>query len=184
MLEIFLILAMIPIMAAKRGRRRRYTGRFVAIRVNGQMVLGTLADVTVIKQNLNSGASDNEWYAISLDLTIAVSALTAGEGPLIVGVCNSNLSVTQVKEALEADTTDFNSVDSQEASRRQVRDFGQFSGLNTNEVLFDGRPRRVKLKMKIFAGENVAIFIYNQAGGALTTGAAITWQGKMYGRIQ
>ncbi len=183
MLEIFLIIIglLIPLGAARKRRRR---GKFIAARVSGTMALGTLSIAIVIAQDLNTGAADNEYFAHSCDLVVGTRGFTAGEGPILIGLAHSGYSVTEIKEALEANGTDFGSPTVMEQNNRMVRDHGLFPIITATEIMNDGRPKRTKLRFRVEDGNDVVIFAYNQSGATLTTGGQIFWNGKVYLTLQ
>ncbi len=159
----------------KRGRSKNF---FVS-KVNAQLSLSTLTNDTVITGVLLNLTQDA--YLISADLTWSILNLTAGEGPLRVGLNNSILSVTEIAEALDASPNSQDDRIAIERTRRPVRDAGQFPGLNSEEVLNNGNIFRTKVKMVITSARNLEIFARNLSGATLTTGSQINVVGKVYG---
>jgi len=148
------------------------------------MALGTLADATVVAADLSPSESveGNTLFAISADLLIAIHGMTAGQGPIIVGCSHDDYSVTEIKEALEADNLDFTNKTEGERARRQVREWGQFAVVSTDEVLNDGKPLRVFIRIPMELGHQVKIWAFNKSDAPLTTGGLLDWTGKLFVR--
>lgn len=162
---------------AKRKNRKG----FVAIPFSIQLALGTLANETVLMSSILSSLAE-DLYVISIDVWTAIRALTAGEGPIFCGICHGDYSVTEVKECLEANVVNPDDKIAVEHSRRQVRKYGVFHGLNTEEVLNDGKSQRVKVRFTVGSGQNFSFWAYNNSGAALTTGAQVEIMGTIYGK--
>jgi len=148
--------------------------------VNEQISLGTLADEVVVSQTLLN-LEQQAWIS-SADLTWALREFTAGEGPIQVGLAAGSLTVTEIKEGLEASPSSQSDVTANEQAKRRIRDAGSFNGSGAIEVLNDGKPIRSKIRW--MAGMNamdVDFWAKNRGGAALTTGAVIEVTGKVYG---
>ncbi len=163
------------------------TKGLIGIPVNVQLSLSTLGDETVLMVDLIAGAASLDkriwWY--SFKGFVAISGLTAGEGPIEVGGAHSDLSVTEVGEALDAQAAvNIDDIIARERGRRPVRSWGLFAGLNTNEYL-NNQSGSVKKSLKFSTGEDSepAMWVRNHAGGVLTTGAAVSIFGKIWGRM-
>lgn len=180
MLEYLLILLLaIPVMAAKRRKRRR-NSNFVALPVDVSLALGTLGSGTVIASAMTN-LGQTRFRVISVDILWSMRGLTAGEGPLEVGIANNNLSVTEIGEMLDASPTSQTDIIAMERLRRPVRNSGVFAGLAANEALNDGRKMRTKLSTVLNEGVELAFYVRNKSGSALTTGGVIQCTGKVYG---
>ncbi len=160
------------------GRRGRNANFFVS-KVNTSIALGALVNNTVIGGTLIDLAQDA--YLISADLTWSLHNLTAGEGPIAVGLNNNALSVAEIGEALDASPTSQSDIITKEQASRPVRNAGQFPGLNTEEVLNNGGIRRVKLKFVLSQSQDLSAWARNLADATLTTGAILQVIGKVYG---
>jgi len=167
-------------MAKRRGGRKG--SRFAAIPVDVGMALSTLAANTVIQQELMP--LDQDAYLISADLQVSINGLTAGEGPIAVGMCSDILSDAQVLEALEAAPTSEADRIAREQASRPVRRVGQFGGQSTDEVLNNGTSFKTTLKFRSANGSDLALYAHNKAAGALTTGAFVHFTGIVYLRWQ
>ncbi len=163
--------------------KHKSRGRFRAIPFSVTLPLLTLADEVVLAVNMFPNNSTVQTYCISADCLWAIRGVTAGEGPLQVGYAHGDYSVSEIKEALEAGAS-FDPGDKveQEQARRLVRRAGQFDGQSATEVLNDGRPKRTKLGITITQGFNLALWVKNKRGGAMTTGAVLELSGTLYVR--
>ncbi len=166
-------------MPKKGSRKRASTARFQVIKFNANLALTTLGSTTVLTQVLSALSQD--FYAVSADCRWAIRGLTAGEGPLVVGYANSDLSVTEIAEGLDASPSSESDIIARERTRRPVRSAGTFSGVATEEVLNNGKPIRTKLKFNLANSLEVNAWIRNESGAVLTTGAVLEMQGKIYG---
>ncbi len=69
-------------------------------RVDHEETLGTLAAADVQANNL-ADTLDEEAFLISCDLSWTHRNLTAGEGPLVVGVCHGDYAASEIEAYLE-----------------------------------------------------------------------------------
>ena len=170
-------------MTKKKKYAKKNRKGFVAIPFETAVNLSTLANDDVL--SVASMASFGEdIYIISVDCLFSIRGLTALEGPLQFGFAHSDLTDTEIKEALEAELTDPDDIIAKERARRPVRRAGQFSGLNTDDIFNDGRVKRVKIKFSVGDGFTLDAWIKNRSGSALTTGANVGVTGTLYGRWQ
>lgn len=161
--------------------RRKRNRNFTAIPVKMELALAALADNTVLTGDL-LGTLGRGLYVVSADLTWSLRDKTAGQGPINVGICHGDYSVTEVAEALSS-WTDPDDKIATEKARRLVRRVGVFSGNNsTEESLNDGKPIRTKVKIAIGDGQSLKAFALNDSGAALTTGSILQCYGMIYGR--
>lgn len=167
--------------AKHKGKGR---GRFAAVRCEANLALSTLANVTVIRVGLHDITAVRGLWSISCDLNIALKGMTAGEGPLIIGVSHSDYTVGEIKECLEADTLDFGNKVEMEQAQRKVREFGVISAVGVAEALNDGKQIRVKTGFYLEEGKGLDLWVWNKSGGSLAGGAVITGIGKHYVRWQ
>ncbi len=167
-------------MAKKRSTRRK---GFKAITLDEEWTLATLAASTLLSQG-GGIASDIDLFAISMDVLCSMRGLTVGEGPIIIGIANSDYTDAEIEEYIEnaARWTRADMI-AMERSRRQIRKIGQFSGNFADEVLNDGKKIRVKLRYAIYEGQSVNFWAYNASDGTLTTGAEINIFGQIYTRL-
>ncbi len=179
-------------MPAKRSyaRKQSRSKNFVAIPFNGTVVLGTLADQSVITDDILGGNLTENFYAISADLLAEIKGLTAGEGePMVCGYAHGDYSATEVAENLNV--VFLGPVDKivQERTRRLVRKAGAFLGNDDNtqtnmRLIGAGGSRIVRTKLRFLLNESksLSIFVQNISTGALTTGASLVYSGTLYGR--
>ncbi len=179
MLEILVAAAIgLVLMAKKRPQRRgRKWLRGVVLEA---LVVGTLANSTLIGGNVTDTVSEKSWLA-SLYAVWTVRGGTSGEGPLRVGVAHSDYSDAEVEEWIENNGSwDEGDLVQQEVARRKIRYVGAFQMLSPDEVLNDGRIIRTKLGWIADSGESLKIWAYNASGAApMTTGAIVGVAGEV-----
>ncbi len=168
-------------MPAKRGRKRTRRN-FTALPFQSQLSLSTLADNTILIDDLFGSALLEDLSIISVDAFFALRTGTAGEGPIVVGYAHGDLTATEIKEKLTANLFDPDDIIAKERSRRPVRDAGIFPVLSLPEVLNNGNPLRTPIRFLVGSGKSFNIWVWNQSGGNLTTGMILETQGKVYGR--
>ncbi len=177
MLLIYITLIAMLVMARRRPRRRRWTSDMRKVPIFHTLSLSTLATLTVLNANALT-TSDNEYRVLSATMTWSLAGLTAGEGPLIFGYAHGDYSVTEIKEALEAENTiDRGDKVAAEQGNRLVRRVGSFSGLGTETEFNDGKPMRMRLNWVIAEGRTLNYWVYNFSGGTLTDGSAVIVMG-------
>ncbi len=181
MIEIAMMCAVILLASKHTSRKRRYNPNFVGIRVNNSVALSTLADGAVLKLTLMQVTQ--EFYAITGHLSYSIRDLAAGEGPLLIGLAHGDYTVTEIKEAIEADQTSQGTKIEQEQTRRKVRDVGFVGGAaSAEDALFDhGRIQKTKMGFHLEDGQNAVAWVQNLTGATLTTGAFLEVTGKIYG---
>lgn len=163
--------------------RRRYSKGFVAIPFFATLAIGTLSDGVAALSGLLGATLGEDLFITSIKAAWSMEAHTAGEGPYSVGFHHSDLSVTELVEGLTAQQTDPDDIIANERGRRPARKVGTFSGLNTDEVLNDGRPIKTKIKWSVGDGHNPAMYCLSHATST-TTGTVINCQGTIFGRWQ
>ncbi len=170
------------VLAAKR-KRRRADGNFQVVREESEITLGTLAANTAIEATGITLAMDCRWH--SADILATLDELTSAEGPVMLGIAPANMTVTELKEALEASPTTKWDYPAVEHAKRPVRLLGQFQqGAAVSGLIFNnGNPKRVRLPISVLvsAGDKLPqVFAWNRSGAALTTGAVVRFQMKHY----
>lgn len=179
----FVVVSLILTFALALGvakRRRRKSKGFQAVRINQAVTVGALADGALISSVCPDVVTTEKW-AIATKLMVSMRDHTAGEGPLIVGLAHNDYSDAEMLEWHGA-TGSWDTSDkiAQEQARRKCRNIGEFSGLNTEEVLNDGRPIKTKLKFRIEEGKTLDFFVINESGAQLTTGTVVRLTGWLY----
>ncbi len=162
--------------------KRKRNVKFSVIKFDFNRTLTTLADGALTSINLLTSSVNRECYVISVDTYWTIKGLAAGEGPLEVGYAHSDLSVTEISEALSAEPGSPGEIIEREQASRPVRFAGMFSGIGTNEVLNNGKAIRTKLGFTLDDAQNVLMYVANLAGQTLTTGASIRGIGRLYVR--
>ncbi len=144
------------------------------------VTLGALAaaDLAV---GAETGVVVDRYYAISGDLTASIDGLTAGEGPIRVGVAHSDYTAQQIEDWIENSASwDEGDLPAQEITRRKIRELGTFGDGATNQVLNDGKPQRIPLRMTLTEGDTLQSWAYNESSATLTTGSVVEINGKVY----
>ncbi len=179
-LGLVLLVAIVP-MAKRRSKRRWSPGNFIN-RVVSSLQLLTTASNTLVGGALTN-VSDNEYRAISLKMTWALSDFTAGEGPITVGVAHGDYTDAEIEEWFES-TQSMTRADKieQEQGSRLCRQVGTFPGILGNEVLNDGKPITTRMNWAIPSGIALKMWAFNSGPGTLTTSAEVNATGQLFGR--
>ncbi len=149
------------------------------VRCTPTITLSTLGSQIVIFGAL-TGTSDAQYRLVTADMIWALTGFTSGEGPITVGYCHNDYSVTEVKEAIEiASSISPGDKIAQEKANRWVRTIGTFEA-DANGVLNDGKPIKTRLNWAVQIGSAVNAFAYNESANALTTGAIVNLQGNLW----
>ncbi len=179
MIEIFLSLVLLAGLA-KHGKRR---GRALFVpRIDITVGLGAIL-TSKLEVGLISTLLDQECWAISMKIQASITALTAGEGPIMFGVAHSDYSAAEIEEWIEEASSWISSnLIGQERARRKCRIIGTFMVGNDATILEfnEGRPTHVKLGWKIEDGQSLGFWAYNQDANTLTTGALMHITGPVY----
>ncbi len=180
MIGTFILIAIVAITAwlafAKHGGRGRYYG-YRKLPFTTDVLGGTLAadDVTV---TLIADVFTESRRVLSVLLTIAMEGLTAGDGPIEVGVAHSDYTSTEIEEALEAGGAwDEGNLVAQEQAKRRVRRIGVLTGEET--ALNEGQPIKVRLNWLIATGDTLQFWMRNR-GIQLTTGMEVAFSGVLH----
>ncbi len=180
MLWVTAIVVTIGLLALAK-RRRASKGRTVYLPFDKTIVLSTGADNAVQVQALQTLAQDFEVYGIRAMITSA--GTTAGEAPIEIGWCQSQLTGAEIVEQRDAAPTSQWDVTANEQSKRKVRVFGTTSGLAGGDSLNNGKYIWRRMFLRVPAGQVVAdLWEINRSGAQLTTGQSIHFQGDIVGR--
>ncbi len=176
MIEILAILGLLVGLAKKTPKRRRYNLR--RVRTTSELALATLASDTALFTGL-TGTSTSSYRCVSVAVAYAIQGLTAGEGPITVGLAHSDYTVTEIKECMES----FAAIDvglkiEQERANRLIRVVGVLDSVQNR--LNDGKLVKTRLNWAIGIGKQVNLFVFNESGATLTTGAVATVTGNLY----
>ncbi len=172
------------VMVKHGGRRkpyRKYNSKFQALPVSDANALGTLADNTILRSGLTS-LTDDFWVQ-SADLAWAIDGLVVGEGPILVGLAHGDLSITEIKEAIQASPTNRGDIVAREQARRPVRRIGMFNPQTTGGSLQLNHGEKVRTVVKMYLAEGIELnaWAFNLSGSVLTTGAVIRTEGVLFG---
>ncbi len=163
---------------AKHGKRSRL---FVP-RIDGQIALGALGASQMIRTNLPNNVDRPVWV-ISIDVIVTANGLTQGaqKGPVTIGVLHGDYSSAEVEEWYEeaASWITANKI-GQERARRKIRTIGTFEIDDTDAIMNDGKPMRVKCGFALAAGETIGFWAYNTGDVVLTTGGTVNINGKAF----
>ncbi len=174
---------------AKHTKKRR-SGNFVAIPVNGSLTIGALANQAVVLDDILGGNLTEDLFVMSTDIQGVAIGLTAGEGdPSQLGFAHGDYSAAEVAENLNVILLGPASKIEQERARRLVRKTGILAGdgLNTQVAMTligkDGsRLVRTKCKFTVQSGKTLNMFWFNNSGATMTTGGTFRYSGTVYGR--
>ncbi len=166
-------------MAQKRRpiRKRRMRG-YRKLPVDAEALGGTVAadDVTA---TLFTPVMTEERRITSAELTWTWEGVTAGNGPIVVGLAHSDYSAAEIEECLEAaGAWDEGDKVAQEQANRLVRVVGTFGDGTVAQELNDGKPVKTKLNWLIATGDTLQIFIWNR-GDVLDTGSEVAASGHL-----
>ncbi len=160
----------------KRGRGFRVP------QIDNGIALGALAANDLVSEG-GGTATDSDIWLMSIDTVVGLHNLTAGQGPILVGVAHSDYTDAEIEEWVE-NVTSWTRSDkiSEERSRRKIRQIGIFSGVAAEETLNDGKPIRTKCQWALTDGQALNFWAYNSSGAVLTTGGEVDFFGKAYTR--
>jgi len=164
-------------MARKRQPRRRE--KLIVWPVFVTLTLSTLSDNAVIDTTLLDLAHDAR--LVSADLTIAAKGQTVGQAPIYIGMSHSDLSITEISEAVAAAPASPDDIIQNERARRPVRDMGVLSAVSIDEVLNNGMPARFRIGLSIRTAFDLNLWAQNRSGAPLTSGTIVTVAGKIFG---
>ncbi len=181
MWQIFaLIISLLVILGAAK---RRSNKNFQSIVFESDRALLTLAATTGLEQALTDDTASEGYYAISMDISLNITGLEVGEGPIDCWVMQNDWTLAEFEAYLELATGfDRGNMQSREvqARGRTMKHIGMIGAIEPN--LNDGKPKRVKLGIYIAEGHTLDLVYYNSSIALLTTGAVVHASGKMYGR--
>lgn len=169
-------------MAKRRPQRRRAKStKFTVLNNDPTNTLGALADATVKIQE-STLTLNQDFHCVSMEILASATNHTATEGPYMLGIAEATLTVTEIKEAIEAQPLSEFDIPAIEHAKRKVRLLGSFDGLATEEHFNDGDPIRAKLNWRVPSGKDLPlVFVVNRSSAPLTTGTLIKHQIKYFG---
>ncbi len=138
---------------------------------------GTVAADDVTTQVLAEILTE-ERRVLSIEAGYAMRGLTAGDGPVSIGVAHSDYSAAEIEESLEAvGAWDEGDKVAQEQAARLVRDIGVLTEEET--ALNEGQLIKTRLNWRIATGDTLSFWIRNR-GIQFTTGMEVTIQGHLH----
>ncbi len=160
----------------KKSYHRNY--RLRRVRVSPEQALGTLATDTAITNDM-APAADGAYRCISVNGVWSIAGLTAGEGPITIGLVHGDYSLAELKECLEqAGSISVGNLVAQEVANRKVRVVGTI--LSQEPILNEGKPMKTRLNWLIPIGKTVKFFAFNESTATLTTGASLHFTGDLW----
>ncbi len=169
------------------AKRKGSTKGLIGIPINATLTLSTLASGVVIANNLFTGASTVGkriwWY--SFKGFVVIRDVIPGEGPLVCGVAHSDLTNAEIAAKLDASVSSPDDITAREEARRPVRQWGVFATKDADEYLNNETSLENKKKVKFSTGEGFepSIWVRNQGGATLTTGAVVRAFGTLWGKL-
>ncbi len=161
---------------AKNRKGSRYRG-YRKLPFTTTLALSTLGADALISGSFGESFSE-ERRVLSMEVEVAMQGITAGDGPLEVGIAHSDYSAAEVEQQLEATGAwDEGDKVAQEQARRLVRRLGVLT--DSEDRLNDGRPVKIRLNWRIATGDTFQLWCRNR-GIAMQTGTEITIQGYLH----
>ncbi len=163
-------------------------GTGVIIRDNDQITLGALNANAAIKQaNPLVLAEDFRVLKSEHYLTMESATFVAGDGPIIVGIANNELSAAEIAGCLNTDgPLNRNDRGNTETAMRAVFPFIQMPFVENAVGLApgipnDGAPVKDTHRWTYSNPEGFTLFAFNHGGSALTTGGILRNLSTYYG---
>ncbi len=171
------------IMAASKKKTVVRRKGFVALNFQSTVTLSTLANGASLTANAFGTSFTRDLFGISVDAQLTLRNITPGEGPITVGFAHSNLTDTEIAEALTISSqSDLGDQTARERGRRPVRRAGTFPCIAADEVVNNGNPVRTTLKFSLHQSHNLDFFAHNHSGAVLTTGGVVEALGVLFAR--
>ncbi len=161
-------------------------GRGVIIRQSDVITLGTLGAKTVLKQDTPIVITE-DFRMLKAELFVSIVAATFDDldGPLVIGIANDELSVTEIKECLEAGgpVGRDDAVGNEQALRAvwPIAHIMNAASENSHALMAQQMPLTVKPRWTFSNANGWTIFVYNQGSSVLATGGIIQLLNKFYG---
>ncbi len=162
-----------------KGRRRRRGISVIPFNVN---LAASVSVNNEIKSVSLVGVLEEDFYAVSMDISIELQDATPGEGPRRIGFAHGDYSITEISECLDVTLLGPDNKIEQERSKRLVRTIGKLKANASEESLNEGLPIRKKIGWVIGDGEVFNLWHRNLSLATLTTGSSISAEGLIYGR--
>ncbi len=142
--------------------------------VNHKLSLTTLGSKVVVGSAIADVLTNKAWLS-SVKATWTLKNLTESGtvGPILVGVCHSDYTDTQIEEWIEqTQSWETKSKLGQEIAKRMIRRVGVFRSPNIAlgaAVLNEGRLVNTKCNWMLEIGQTLKVWAYNSGAGAVST---------------
>lgn len=149
------------------------------------ITLGALADGAAIKQSTPIPITE-DYRLVSSEYHMGFTGKNANEGPIYVGLADSELSVGEIAEALnQSGPVSRSDRLKKEKAERAVFLFGVIDPAEVSGLVhsFEGERGCIKRTTRWTFSETTSwcLFAYNGSGAALTTGCIIRFLAKHFG---
>ncbi len=157
-------------------------GKGVILHEQVAITLGALADQAAVLGDANYVLQE-DFRVIKTEWGASMGAHTAGEGPMVLFLCDGELQAVEAAQALVAEPLDANDNVANERSMRPVFPMGFLSGNGTTDFLRrdDGALAEKTVRWTFSNPEGWNWGAVNVSGGILTTGTVIVVYAKHYG---
>ncbi len=163
-------------------------GKGVIIKDRDTITLGALSTITAVKQGAPLAITEDfRMLKGKLHYELAFGTFVEGDGPVLLGICNDELSVTEIAEAINVDgplgPDDRLGVEQAERAvflldmdpiEFAARAQGDAEGNIQGHVSIDQR-------WTYYNNSGWSLFAYNMGSGGLTTGGLIRLNATYYG---
>ncbi len=166
------------------GFGKQNTG--VILRHRGNITLTTLATIAAKKADSTLTLTE-DFRLIKSMITATLTDFTGGEGPILLGLADNELSEAEIAECINAaGPLDRNDNLARERAERPVWIIGQFDGAAADGVVNDGQMidtvKQKSVPSWTFSNpEGFTLFAFNNSAALLTTGAEVRFQSTYYG---
>ncbi len=143
--------------------------------IDAELQVGALANVAAVAVATQlDGAHEQGVRIKQLKLGMSYKNKTAGEGPIIIGLCANTLNVTEIAEALNADPQGIDDPPATEQGNRKVFPIWMIpTGLTDDDETSVLTEVHYPWK-EMDEGSGLKLFAFNIDGNTLTTGTEIT----------
>ncbi len=169
------------VLAAKKGRRRRFNLR--KVRVTSTLAVGALAALDVAAGNLTNVVTD-EMRFISCNFAYTWSTISGGtDDSMEFGLAHSDYTAAEIEECLEAGASiEIGDKIAQERANRLVRSVGIIANETASVAAKFNNGMKVKTKLNWLIGEGFALqaWVRNATGTVYTTGSSLIVSGELW----
>ncbi len=146
------------------------------------ITLSTLAakDVIAVADEKIDAAQEQGFRVLKAQSFIAVTGLTATEGPVLIGASGPGMNAAEIEECLEANPALSTDISASEEAMRPIWPLGMKIG-TLEQVLNNGNFIEWKPRWSWPEGTVLNWWVYNISTGALQTGGLVHIQTKFFG---